>query len=218
MAKPIEIIKSLAKRGPIAVICTLLIAVTIAFWSGFYSGSGRKPAPGSFHDMIVNHPHDLSGLITPKDSRIRALASGLKTPQNAFFFVRDRIEFDPSSAALPAGDILTQGRASCLGKAVLLCSLYRAMGLSSAEVRVVTGEVESPYGAIDHAWVEMEYDGTCIQQDATSLLGSFGFDQFKGKEYTSSFIHRELSVFNDTHFAIVSQLNLLQVRGHPPVE
>jgi hypothetical protein len=39
---------------------------------------------------------------------------------------------------------------------VLLCSLYRAMGIPASRVRVVTGEVDGYAGeVIDHAWIDM---------------------------------------------------------------
>jgi len=194
-----------------------LAALAASFGLGFLSGAKRKPPPVTFHDMIVNHPYDLVGLITPDDIRVRSLAGTLETPENAFAFVRDRIANDTSVPALPAGDILVEGRASCLGKAVLLCSLYRAMGMPSSEVRAVTGEIEYPYGIVDHAWVEIEHDGICIQQDATNLLGTFGFDQFRGSDYTRTFIRKEGYTFNDTGFAVVSRLNQMKGTGHPPM-
>ena len=198
-------------------ILLLIIVLTLTFGSGFYLGGKKRPRANAFHDMIVNHPQNLSALITPKDQRIKALAAELKTPEEAYRFVRDRIGNDPSLPAPPAGETLTAGQASCLGKAVLLCSLYRALGMPAREVRVVTGEVEFPDGIIDHAWLEMEHDGKCLQQDATNLLGLFMFEQFPGRNYTQTFVRREGYAFNDKGFAVVSRLNQLQGRGHPIV-
>ena len=198
-------------------IIAVLVVVAVAFGCGYIAGSGKKPPGVSFDDMIVNHPRDLMTLITPKDKRVRALAAGLKSHEDAYAYVRDRIAFDPSRPALPAGDILVEGRASCIGKAVLLCSLYRAMGFPPGAVRVVTGEVDALGGVIDHAWVDLEHDGVDIQQDPTTLLGTFTFDQFKGSDYTRSFIRKEGYVFNDRHFAVVSRLNLMKGMGHPQV-
>jgi len=198
---------------------TILLLVAVVFTCGYSAGGRKKPAVDSFHDIIVNHPRDLSGLVTPKDKRVRALAVELKTPENAFTHVRDRIGNDPAIPSLSAGEIIARGRASCLGKAALLCSLYRAMGIPAASVRVATGEVVGPPDSIiDHAWVDMEYKGRCIQQDATNLLGSFGFDQFQGTAYPRAFIRREGYVFNDKQLAIVSQLNQMKGAGHPPLQ
>ena len=196
-------------------VVMILVAIVIAFSCGYIAGVRKKPTVGSFHDMLVNHPKELHSLITPRDKRVRALAAELKTPENAFVYVRDRIANDPAMTALPAGEILAKGQASCLGKAVLLCSLYRAMGVPSADVRVVTGEVNYPYGIVDHAWVEMEYNGSCIQQDATDLLGNFEFDQFRAMDFTRTYIRKEGYAFNDRHFAIISRLNMLKDTGHP---
>lgn len=196
----------------------LIIIIVTTFSTGFYLGGKRKPRTDAFHDMIVNHPRDLSSLVTPKDKRIKALAAELKTPEEAYRFVRDRIANDPALPTPPAGDILQEGRASCLGKAVLLCSLYRAMNMPAKEIRVVTGEVEFSDGIIDHAWLEMEHDGKCLQQDASNLLGLFMFEQFSGRMFTQTFVRREGYTFNDKQFAVVSRLNQMQGTGHPVVQ
>src|SRR6185369_14999560 len=182
-----------------------------------YSLGDKDPPPPSFHDMIVNHADDLSSLVTPDDKRVKALARELKTPQNAYLYLRDSVAFDPSLPALPAGEVAEQKRASCLGKAVLLCSLYRAMGMNSGEVRIVTGEVEAGQGILDHAWVELEHEGRCLQQDSTDLLGRFSFDQFQGMAYTNAFIRRESYAFNDKGFAVISRLNMMKGSGHPVI-
>lgn len=192
----------------------LALFATLVFIAGFSLGS-RHPAPTSFHDMIVNHPADLSSLIDPDDNGIESLAAQLKTAENAYAYVRDRIAFDPSLPSVSAGETLAEGRGSCLGKAVLLCALYRAMGMKSSQVRVVTGEVDAIGGVVDHAWVELEYHGKCLQQDTTDMLGKFTFDQFRGMSYTNAFIKREGYVFNDRSFAIISRLNMMKGSGHP---
>lgn len=192
-------------------------AVIAAFSIGLFVGFQLHHAKPSFHDMVVNWPQELPHLITPHDKSVHALAVELQTPENAYAFVRDKIVFDPSVPALPAADILAEGRASCLGKAILLCSIYRAMEIPADSVRVVTGELDYPGSVIDHAWLDMEYDGKDIQQDATGMLGFFDFEQFKGLEYTKAFIRKEGYVFNDKGFAIVSRLNQMKGTGHPPM-
>lgn len=200
-------------RAAVRRTAALLLMLLIAFSCG-YSLGNRKPAY-SFHDMIVAHQGELTELVDPGDKRITTLAKSLKSPENAYEFVRDRIAFDPSLPSVPAGDVLAEGRASCLGKAILLCSLYRAMGMSSSDVRIVTGEVEAGEGIIDHAWVELERHGICLQQDSTDLLGKFGFNQFQGMAYTNAFIRKEGFVFNDKGLAIISRLNMMKGSGHP---
>lgn len=194
------------------IFLTLVLSMT--FVAGYTLGD-KDPPPISFHDMIVNHTDGLSALVTPDDKRVKALAKELKTPQNAYLYLRDTIAFDPSLPVEPAGEIAEQKRASCLGKAVLLCSIYLAMGMESKQVRVVTGEVEAGQGILDHAWVEIEHEGQCLQQDSTDLLGRFSYDQFKGMAYTNAFIRRESYAFNNKGFAIVSRLNMMKGSGHP---
>jgi hypothetical protein len=199
-------------------IALVISAVILAFCCGFAAGSMKKrDLPLSFHDVIVNDPRDLTRLITPDDGRIQRLAAELKSPENAYTFVQNRIINDAALPALPAGDMLEAGRASCLGKAILLCTLYRAMGLPASDVRVIAGEVDIPGSIIDHAWLEMEYQGRNIQQDVSNVLGTFAFDQFNESAYVQVFIRDEEFVFNDKQFAIVSQLNRMKGTGHPPL-
>lgn len=195
----------------------MCIVLTVVFASGYYCGQTRMYPRGSFDDMVVNHPQDVMELINKHDSRVSALAVELKTPLNAYAYVRDRLRDDPSQPAQPPGETIAAGRASCLGKALLLVSLYRAMGIPSLSVRIVTGEISIPSGTFDHAWIDMEYDGSHLQQDATNILGSFSFDQFQGDAYAQAYVRDEEFVFNDTHFAVVSQLNQFKGQKHPAI-
>jgi hypothetical protein len=197
-------------------LASTFLLVALTFVAGYTLGDKEPPAI-SFHDMVVNHTDHLSLLVTPGDRRVKALAKELVTPQKAYLYLRDAIAFDPSLPVEPAGVIAEQKRASCLGKAVLLCSIYLAMGMDSNEVRIVTGEVEAGQGIIDHAWVEIEHGGKCLQQDSTDLLGKFTYDQFQGMAYTNAFIRRESYTFNDKGFAIVSRLNMMRASGHPVI-
>jgi hypothetical protein len=195
-------------------LTAVALLMVLTFAAGYTLGD-KDPSPPSFHDMIINHADGLSLLVTPEDSRVKALAEALKTPQNAYLYLRDSIAFDPSLPVEQAGTIAEQKRASCLGKAVLLSSIYLAMGMTSNEVRVVTGEVEAGQGILDHAWVEIEHNGKCLQQDSTDLLGKFTYDQFNGMAYTNAFIKRENYAFNDKGFAVISRLNMMKGSGHP---
>lgn len=198
-------------------IAILLVSMVLSFALGFAAAEIRRGQPLSFHDIIINDPVELSRLITPKDKRVKALAEELKTPENAYRYVQEHIIDDAAESALPAGEILTAGRGSCLGKAILLCSLYRAMDIPASAVRVVAGEIDIPGRIVDHAWLEIEYQGRCIQQDASNVLGAFLFDQFNKTAYTEVFIRDEEFVFNDKQFAIVSHLNKIKGMGHPPM-
>jgi len=213
MQSSISRLVSICSGTTLRWLALLAIVIPATFVAGFALGD-RDPDI-SFHNMIVNHPESMSSLINPADSRIKALATKLATVENVYNYVRDNIAFEPSLPSVSAGEILAQGRGSCLGKAVLLCSLYRAIGMDDSAVRVVTGEIDAIGGPIDHAWVELEHNGTCLQQDPTDLLGRFSCDQFKGMAYTTAFIRREGYVFNDKNFAIVSRLNMMKGSDHP---
>lgn len=192
------------------------VVLAMAFGCGYVAGKRNWFAHVTFHDMLVNNPRDLCNLVTPNDKRVRALADSFKTCEEAYLYVRDRIDNDPSLGALPAGDVIDEGRASCFGKAILLCSLYRALGKPASDVRIVIGEADLPTGGFDHAWIELEHEGQCLQQDTTNILGRFAFGQFRNVKYVETFIRDEEFVLNDKRFAIVSQLNRLKGGGHPP--
>ena len=64
-----------------------------------------------------------------------------------------------------------------------------------------------PDRLIDHAWIDLEYNGECLQQDPSGLLGAFEFGQFRGTEFTRFFVQEENFCFNDKGFAVISQLN-----------
>ena len=185
--------------------------------AGFVIGerSGDEQSVGSaFHDIRVIRPDDLQSLVDPKAAGVGALARQLGTLEAAYLFVRDRIAFEPSMPASAPAQTLRDGRASCLGKATLLVSLYRALGVPAESVRVVTGQVPFAGSLLEHAWVDLEYGSLCLQQDPTDLLGTHDFQSFPGQTYVQGYVHRELFCFNDGSFAVVSQLNRLRGR-HP---
>lgn len=198
----------------IIVIAGLALA---AFGAGTWHGKWVSGNRTSFHDTRNMATEEYVDLVDPKCPVVRDLARRCPSAQMAYEYVRDEIAFDPSSPAAPPGEIVRQGRASCLGKAILLCSLYRAQGVDHRNVRVMTGEVATPRALVEHAWLEIEQDGNCLQQDPTPLLGVFSHDQFPGNEYTEAFIRRKNFCFNDAGFALVSQLDTLPAGLHPPI-
>ena len=194
---------------------TAAVAVTLAvgFIIGDRSGDAEPVRP-TYHDTRVIHPEDLRALIAPEAPEVVALARQLGSLEAAYGFVRDRITFEPSAPAGAPAQTLREGRASCLGKATLLASLCRALGIPAANVRVFAGQVPLGGSLLDHAWVDLEYGSLCLQMDPTDLLGTHDFLRFPGNEYVRSFVSRELFCFNDEGFAVVSQLNRLRGR-HP---
>jgi hypothetical protein len=161
----------------------------------------------AFHDVHVISPGDLMKLVTASDREVAALASRLGTPEEAYRYVRDHFAYDPALPLASPRETLAAPAASCLSKAALLASLYRAMGLEHANVRVMTGQVFWQDAPLEHAWIEIEYGGRCLQQDPTTLFGTFGFDQFEGTAYSRAYVQRELFCFNDEDFAVVSLRN-----------
>lgn len=194
-----------ARRSVLAGLAACLAAGVFA--AGVYVGTRGANARPSFHDMRVNHVADLTGLVDPGDPAVRALAERLGVPEAAYAYVRDRIRYEPGASAGRPGDVIRDGYASCLGKATLLCSLYRSMGIPPADVRIVTGDVLLPDGPADHAWIDLEYGGVCLQQDPSGFLGKFEFGQFRGRAFSRTFVFEEDFCFNEEGFAVVSPLN-----------
>lgn len=204
--------KSPARRYAFAALVVALAAG--AFAAGFHIGGRGAESRPIFHDMRVNHVPDLISLVDPGDPAVRALAERLAVPEAAYVYVRDRVRYEPRASAVPPGQIIRDGASSCLGKATLLCSLYRAMGIPADDARIVTGSVVLSDGFADHAWVDLEYKGACLQQDPSGFLGTFDFAQFPDLSFTRSFVHEEDYCFNDEGFAVVSRLNRFR-KGFP---
>ena len=163
-----------------------------------------------FHDIRVNTIDSFVDLIEPDDPDVVKLARQFKTFEEAYAFVSQKIRFVPYVPPGPVRETLKHGVGSCLGKAVLLCSLYRAMGIGQEDVRVVVGIVVTEGGLADHVWVDLEKDGRCLQQDPSGMLGQFGFYDFPGNRYVNRFVMKEIFCFNETQFAIISQLNRMR--------
>lgn len=184
-----------------------VLGVAVIYSAGFIMGERTASRCLEFENIRTNHTADYSRLISPYSEQVKILAERFDHPEEAFSYVRDDIRFEPWRAVQSAGFVLKEQAASCLGKAVLLCSLYRAMGIPPGDVYVVTGQVAAGEERVEHAWVSLSHDGKVYQLDPSQLLGTFSWDDFPGQSYIQSFVHRELFCFNDEGFAVVSQLN-----------
>jgi transglutaminase-like putative cysteine protease len=163
--------------------------------------------PPAFHDMRVNSIESYVDLIEPNDPDIVTLAKKFKSYEEAYRFVADEIKFVPYVPSGPVKETLRHRVGSCIGKAALLCSIYRAMGLPQENVRIVVGIVVTADGLSDHVWIDLEQAGKCLQQDPSGMLGRFGFYDFPDNRYADRFVMKESFCFNDGQLAIVSQLN-----------
>jgi transglutaminase-like putative cysteine protease len=195
---------AMRKRAAILVIVILFAAA-----SGFALGEALR-REASFHDLRVNTIDSYVDLIDGDDPEIRRLASQLRTPEEAYRFVCDEITFVPFAPPGPVAASLKHRMGSCLGKAALLCSLYRAMGIPARDLRIVMGIVITPAGQADHVWIDMEHRGRCLQQDPSGMLGRFDFAAFPGASYADTFVMKETLCFNEKGLAIVSQRNRMR--------
>jgi hypothetical protein len=191
----------------VAKSALIVVGVAIIFGTGFILGEKMATEYLDFADMRVNHALEYKKLVEHYSPDIRSLAENLQTPEEAYIYVRDQIKFEPWRSVERPSVVIRARAASCLGKAVLLCSIYRAMGVEPESTFVVTGQVVSDEGMVEHAWVSLVHDRTHYQQDPSSLLGHFDFDDFPERKYSRSFIRSEKYCFNDQGFAVVSQLN-----------
>lgn len=197
----------------------LLVALPVAMSAGCFLNEVTQPEPvvaklddesTEFHDLLVNSVESFPALIDPVDPEVRALAKQFKTLEEAYNFVSNEIKFVPFAPSGPVAGTLKHRMGSCLGKAVLLCSLYQAMGLPARDMRIIIGIVVTPDGYADHVWIDMEVNGQCLQQDPSGMLGRFAFTEFPGRSYSRAYAMKETFCFNDTSFAIVSQLNSMR--------
>jgi len=188
-------------------ILLLLLTVPFAMAAGYVLRPLGSPPEPVFHDLRVNPIHDYVKLIEPDAPAVLELVQHFNSLEEAYRFVRDEIKFAPYVPPGPVTETLRHGMGSCLGKAALLCSLYRAMGVPANDLRIVMGLVVVSGGTADHVWVDMEYQGRCLQQDPSGMLGRFDFAQFPDTSYVSSYVMKETVVFNESGFAVVSQLN-----------
>ena len=189
-----------------------LLLLPLALAAGFLFGRQHPTADAAnatpvFHDLRVNPVADYVGLVDPDDPEILRLARRFESPEEAYRFVHDEIRFAPFVPSGPVAETLRHGVGSCLGKAALLSSIYRAMGMPAANVRLIMGIVMTPQGPADHVWLDLEHAGRCLQQDPSGMLGRFAFDAFPGNRYVDTYVVKESFAFNDTGFAVVSQLN-----------
>jgi transglutaminase-like putative cysteine protease len=189
--------------------CALLISLFGLTLTGFSLSEASSPPP-AFHDIRINSIESYIDLIEPDDPDVIQLAKQFNSYEQAYRFVSEEIKFVPYVPSGPVKETLRHRVGSCIGKAALLCSLYRAMGLSQEEVRIVVGIVVTANGMSDHVWIDMEKDGKCLQQDPSGMLGRFGFYDFPGNKYVDRFVMKESFCFNDGHLAIVSQLNRMR--------
>ncbi|TAL18677.1 transglutaminase domain-containing protein [bacterium] len=178
------------------------------FFSSAASAGEKDKAP--FHDFIFTDPDSYQSLVDPEHPEIVKKVKEFKTIEEAYLFVRDKVDYAGHIPASNPGTALRDGEASCLGKAALLASIYRCMGIPAEKIRIVTGIVMSPEGPTDHVWIDFEHQGVCLQQDPSGLLGSFAFGEFCGNGFVDNFVIKEIFCFNDEDFGILSQINRIR--------
>jgi transglutaminase-like putative cysteine protease len=170
------------------------------------STSAEDAAP-QFHDIRINPVESFPALIEPTDPEVVKLAKQFSSFEEAYNFVHNEISFAPFVPSGPVGGTLKHRTGSCLGKATLLASLYRAMGMAAEDVRIIMGIVVTDQGMADHVWLDLEVNGQCLQQDPSGMIGRFAFAEFPGKRYSKTYAMKETFCFNESDFAVISQLN-----------
>ncbi len=174
---------------------------------GYSLGWNAAGLKVGFHDITVREARDFTILVDHRSKAVRSLAATFGATEDAYLYVRDKIILDTTLPASSPDETIRTGTASCLGKAILLCSLYRAMGIAAEEVRVVMGELVVDGKTFDHAWLDFEIGSKCYQQDPSGLFAWFKHDSFPGTSFTERFARKESFCFNDKGFAVMSQTN-----------
>ncbi len=191
-------------------ILAILFMLSLIFISGLYLIKERKSKINSFEGIMAINPQEYQSLIDPDNSMLKPVLKKIKSVKEAYYFVRDFIDYFPMVADASVDFTLENRVGSCIGKAVLLASLYRALGVEDKDLRIVTGEIRLKNDFIEHAWVEIKINNCWYQQDTTNLIGKFDFDEFPDRLYSKSFCQKEGFCFNQTGFAVISQLNLMR--------
>lgn len=134
---------------------------------------------GGFNYSICNE------YITPNDPQVLSLASNLKTPEAAFDFVVNNIQyyFEVTEDLLYPFVILSKGYSNCVGQANLLASLLIAQGIDPKNVKVVYGSIVLNKNRGNHAWVELYYKNKWIVLDPTLLTQYKGFDGYEKSKF-----------------------------------
>lgn len=209
----------IAGRRPIRALLAgagSLALFVAAFVCGYFAAGGDAVSEATtFSDMRVLTPAKLQSYVAPDNPTVIELARRFRTPEAAYRYVRDQLAYDASLPVAYPEETLEAGEAGCLGKVTLLASIYRAIGIDHDDVRVVTGQVRTKEGPVEHAWVEL--GGRSLQQDPSTFLGTFSFDEFEGFDFSRAHLRRELFCFNDKGFAVVSQRNRFRGTMDPHV-
>ncbi len=182
------------------------IAIPLSLIAGYLLRGTSESTP-VFHDMRVNPVHTYIELMDADHPEIVRQADRFGSFEEAYDFVSDEIRFAPFAPSGPVDKTMKYRTGSCIGKAALLASLYRAMGMPAENLRLVMGVVMTPQGPADHVWLDLEHDGVCLQQDPSGMLGRFDFHAFPDNRYVDSYVVKESFAFNEEGFAVVSQLN-----------
>lgn len=186
------------------IIIAMLFCLSLLAFISYSSKSTKKLR---FENINIIDPSKYVELITPENIEVKRIAKRVQEPVKAYYYVRDFIDFDPTIPTSSPEKTILSKKGNCLSKAVLLVSLYRCLKIPEEHVRIVIGELHSEKMIVEHAWIEVKYNGSWYQQDPTDLIGLFSFDQFKERQYFNNFVRKENYCFNDTGFAIVSQRN-----------
>lgn len=127
--------------------------------------------------------------VMPTDPEIISLAQQLKTPENAFNFVANKISyrFEVTEDLLYPFVILNKGYSNCVGQANLLASLLIAQGNPTKNVWVVYGSIVLNKNRGNHAWVEFHYNNKWIVLDPTLLTFYRGFARNERVKFYSDY-------------------------------
>ncbi len=139
-------------------------------------------------------------LLTP--DKVVEQAKRLRTPEKAYYFVRDKIKYeeDPFDVWKDAYTTLKEGSGDCDDRAILLASLLIAMGYD-AWVRIgnVTAFEYAKHirkGTFDHAWVMLRNGTDWIQLDPSCINCKYGQTAFIVNHLIMDFNNKIIYVYN----------------------
>jgi|Deesub1362A_J573_1020465.scaffolds.fasta_scaffold01552_7 transglutaminase-like putative cysteine protease len=168
-----------------------------------------------FVDYTINSVNlmEIPSHLKPEAAKVRAIAVQLRSPEAAYYFVRDEIAYDPfTNSSKNAEEVLEARVGNCIEKASLLASILRAQGIPKEHVYVALGTVyEDGYHPDippeNHAWVELYYNGEWYVLDATPYLGNFSPWQWRREDYYRQHRAESYFIYNDRYTKLLVKVD-----------
>ena len=188
------------KKIAMSLVVLLLVASSVFLFL-------RKLAEPEYKYELVL-PENPQRFIQPENSKVQEVAGRLGSVEECYYWVAANVFYVPdyslgsSDYWLYPSQAIERGRGDCEDFAILLCSLIRAKGVSSEDVRVVAGLVPSNGDIVGHAWVELKYQGKWLALECATRgpQAPPPFDYYLTHTHNE---YRRVYWFNDVYYEVL---------------